>query len=190
VLIPLASFVTYKANKDSMVFNMDAYRNAFMRLLGLRLKRNVASKEVIINDPDYRRAADRLSVMSHQVRAYAYGHHLMRMPNVINVFFRYQPDHEIERISAELEEIIEDLSNTRDRFIMAYLNQYPIVSQKAHTRPFERKWMNITAAIILPVGIFLYLRMWRFRLRLLTDLRKIRATNTKIVERIGKIAVQ
>ena len=190
VLIPLASFVTYKANKDSMVFNMDAYRNVFMRMLGLRLKRHVASKEVIINDPDYRRDADRLSVMSHQVRAYAYGHHLMRMPNVINVFFRYQPDHEIERISAELEEIIEDLSNTRDRFIMAYLNQYPIVSEKAHTRPFERKWMNITAAIILPVGIFLYLRMWRFRLRLLTDLRKIRITNEKIVDRIGKMAAQ
>jgi lipopolysaccharide export system permease protein len=187
VLIPLASFVTYKANKDSMVFNMDAYRNAFMRLLGLRLKRHVASKEVIINDPDYVNDAKRLSVMSHQIRAYAYGHHLMRMPNIINVFFRYQPDHEIERISAELEEIIEDLSNSRDRFIMSYLNQYPIVSQKAHTRPFERKWMNITAALILPAGIFLYLRMWRFRLRLMTDLRKIRATNTKIVERIGKM---
>ena len=187
VLIPLASFVTYKANKDSMVFNMDAYRNAFMRLLGLRLKRHVASKEVIINDPDYANDAKRLSVMSHQIRAYAYGHHLMRMPNIINVFFRYQPDHEIERISAELEEIIEDLSNSRDMFIMSYLNQYPIVSQKAHTRPFERKWMNITAALILPVGIFLYLRMWRFRLRLMTDLRKIRATNTKIVERIGKM---
>jgi lipopolysaccharide export system permease protein len=187
VLIPLASFVTYKANKDSMVFNMDAYRNAFMRLLGLRLKRHVASKEVIINDPDYANDAKRLSVMSHQIRAYAYGHHLMRMPNIINVFFRYQPDHEIERISAELEEIIEDLSNTRDRFIMSYLNQYPVVSQKAHTRPFERKWMNITAAFILPVGIFLYLRMWRFRLRLMTDLRKIRAINSKIVERIGKM---
>jgi lipopolysaccharide export system permease protein len=187
VLIPLASFVTYKANKDSMVFNMDAYRNAFIRLLGLRLKRHVASKEVIINNPEYRKDADRLSVMSHQIRAYAYGHHLMRMPNIINVFFRYQPDHEIERISAELEEIIEDLSNSRDRFIMSYLNQYPIVSQKAHTRPFERKWMNITAALILPAGIFLYLRMWRFRLRLMTDLRKIRATNTKIVERIGKM---
>ena len=187
VLIPLASFVTYKANKDSMVFNMDAYRNVFMRLLGLRIKRHVASKEVIINDPDYRRDADRLTVMSHQVRAYAYGHHLMRMPNIINVFFHYQPDHEIERISVELEDIIEDLSNTRDRFIMSYLNQYPIVSLKAHTRPFERKWMNITAVFILPLGIFLYLRMWRFRLRLLTDLRKIRTTNAKIVERISKI---
>ena len=72
-------------------------------------------------------------------------------------------------------------------FIMSYLNQYPIVSEKAHTRPFERKWMNITAVLILPVGIFLYLRMWRFRLRLLTDLRKIRMTNEKIVERISKL---
>ena len=149
--------------------------------------RNTARMPTIINNPEYRKDADRLSVMSHQIRAYAYGHHLMRMPNIINVFFRYQPDHEIERISAAPEEIIEDLSNTRDRFIMSYLNQYPVVSQKAHTRPFERKWMNITAAFILPVGIFLYLRMWRFRLRLMTDLRKIRAINSKIVERIGKM---
>lgn len=187
VLIPLASFVTYKANKDSMVFNMDAYRNAFMRLLGLRLKRNVAGKEVIINDPDYRRDAERLTAISHQIRAYAYSNHLMRMPNIINVFFRYQPDHEIERINAELEDIILDLSNTRDRFILSYLNQYPIVSEKAHTRPFEKKWKNIAAAVILPLGIFLYLRMWRFRVRLLTDLRKIRATNEKMVERIAKM---
>lgn len=187
VLIPLASFVTYKANKDSMVFNMDAYRNAFIRLLGLRLKRNVASKEVIINDPDYRRDAERLTAISHQIRAYAYSNHLMRMPNIINVFFRYQPDHEIERINADLEDVILDLSNTRDRFILSYLNQYPIVSEKAHTRPFEKKWKNITAAIILPLGIFLYLRMWRFRVRLLTDLKKIRATNEKMVERIAKI---
>lgn len=187
VLIPLATFVTYKANKDSMVFNMDAYRNFFMRLLGLRLKRSVASKEVIINDPDYTKDAERLTLITHEIREYAYSHHLMRMPNIINVFFRYQPDHKIERISEQLEDIIEDLSNTRDRFIMAYLNQYPIVSQKAHTRPFERKWMNITAACILPLGIFLYLRMWRFRLRLLTDLKKIRITNDKIVERINQM---
>ncbi|MBR1839593.1 MAG: LptF/LptG family permease, partial [Prevotella sp.] len=57
VLTPLAIFVTYKANKDSMVFNMDAYRNFFMHLFGLRFKRHISSKEVIINDPDYKRDA-------------------------------------------------------------------------------------------------------------------------------------
>ena len=43
VLTPIAVFVTYKANKDSVVFNADAYKEFFMRLLGLRLKRHVFS---------------------------------------------------------------------------------------------------------------------------------------------------
>ena len=37
VLTPVAIFVTYKANNDSVVFNSDAYRDFFMKLLGLRL---------------------------------------------------------------------------------------------------------------------------------------------------------
>lgn len=41
--------------------------------------------------------------------------------------------------------------------------------------------MNIVAAIIVPVGVFTYLRMWRFRRRLLHDLKVIRYTNTNIV---------
>jgi lipopolysaccharide export system permease protein len=103
------------------------------------------------------------------------------------VFFRYQPDHEIERIVGNLELVIDDLTNTRDKVILTELNKYPVVSEKAHTRPFERKWMNIVAAIILPVGIFLYIRMWMFRLRLLHDLHVIKQTNEAICHRIEKI---
>ena len=58
---------------------------------------------------------------------------------------------------------------------------------KAHTRPFERKWMNVTAAFVLPVGLFLYLRMWRFRLRLLRDLKLIHQTCANITERIKEL---
>jgi lipopolysaccharide export system permease protein len=57
---------------------------------------------------------------------------------------------------------------------------------KAHTRPFERRWMNILSAIIVPVGAFFYFRMWRFRLRLYRDLKTIRQTNKKIISRIDK----
>ena len=52
VLSPIAIFFTYKANKDSTVFNIDMYKNLIMRLLGLRTKRSIMSKEVIIEDPD------------------------------------------------------------------------------------------------------------------------------------------
>ena len=187
VLTPVAVFVTYKANNDSVVFNLDAYRNFIMRLLGLRLKRNVAGKEVIINNPDYLSDKKALEHITQEVMDYSKEHNLHKPANVIKVFFKYQPDHEIERIVGNLESVIDDLTNTRDKVILTELNKYPIVSEKAHTRPFERKWMNIVAAIILPVGIFLYIRMWMFRLRLLHDLHVIKQTNEAICHRIEQI---
>ncbi|MBQ8058684.1 MAG: LptF/LptG family permease [Prevotella sp.] len=187
VLIPIAAFVTYKANKDSVVFNMDAYRMFFMRLFGLRLKRNVASKEVIINDPDYMGDARRLKALSATLEQYSQEHKLVRLPNPVNVFFKYKRDTVIEQMAAELEDIIEDLGNTRDRYVLSYLNQYPVVSEKAHTRPFDTPWMNKAAAVIFPVGIILYIRMCRFRLRLYKDLRQIMKTNALMTERIEVI---
>ena len=186
LLIPLAVFFTYKANNDSVVFNMDAYRLFFSRLLGLRQRRHVFGKEVIINDPDYALDAEKMTIINTDVTTYAQEHRLLRVPNPVKVFFQYEPDHEIERISDEIEAVIDDLSNTRDKYILSELNHYPIVSVKAHTRPFEHRWMNIVAAIVLPVGLFLYIRMWRFRLRLHHDLRVIVDTNRKVMDRIGE----
>ena len=184
VLTPLAIFVTYKATNDSSVFNMDVYKEFFLKLLGLRQKRHYFGKEVIITDPDYQADAEKLERINQDITLYNKEHKLVHLPNVINVFFKYEPDHEIERINAELEEVIEDLTNTANKYILHDMSQYPVLSVKAHTRPFERKWLNIIAAIIFPVGTLLYLRMWRFRLRLFRDLKVISQTNTDILHRI------
>ena len=187
VLTPLAIFFTYKANNDSVVFNIDLYRNFFMKLLGLRAKRPLYRKEVIINDPDYQTDLTELEAISSEATAYAKEHNLLLAPNIIKVFFKYSPDHTAEDLSRRLEEVIEDLSNTRDKVILANLSNYPFMTVKAHTRPFERKWLNVASAVIIPVGLFFYLRMWRFRLRLLRDLRAVRQTNDVIVKRIKEI---
>lgn len=187
VLTPIAIFVTYKANKDSVVFNIDMYKDMMRKLLGLRIKRHVFGKEVVIEDPDYTNDAMRLSIVSKDVYNYSKAQKLVGMPNPINVFFKYHPDHEIERISEELENVITNLSNTRDNYILSELNNYPVVSVKAHTRPFERKWMNIISAILLPLGLFFYFRMLRFRLRLLRDLKMIKQTNDNITRRISNM---
>nr|WP_314753944.1 LptF/LptG family permease [uncultured Prevotella sp.] len=187
VLAPIAVFVTYKASNDSMVFNFDLYKEFFRKLLGLRLKRHIFGKEVIIQNPDYLHDKEQLQRISEDVTTYSHSHRLMRMPNIIKVFFKYHPDHEIERISDILENVIEDLNNTKDKAILTYLNQYPVVSVKAHTRPFERRWMNILSFLIIPVGLTLYFRMWMFRIRLLRDLGAIKQTNNYIINRIENI---
>lgn len=187
VLIPLSAFVTYKANRDSMVFNIDQWKAVIMKALGWRTKRHVYGKEVIIEDPNYIEDRQLLLNMNDNIRRYAEEHRLKSLPNVVQVFFRYQPDHEVERISNELENVIDDLTNTRDKVILNELNSYPVLAVKAHTRPFEHKWLNIVSAIIIPLGLFFYLRMWRFRIRLLRDLKQIVQTNDAVTEQITKI---
>jgi lipopolysaccharide export system permease protein len=184
VLIPIAIFVTYKANNDSVVFNLDLYRDLFRKILGLRVKREVSGKEVIIQDPDYRQDSKVLNQISQIISVYDKRQHLRRAPNPIKVFFKYHTDHTIEKVNEQLEQTIEDLSNTRDNVILTELNHYPVLSVKAHTRPFEHLWMNVLAGIFLPAGLFLYFRMWRFRLRLMNDLKTIQSINRNIEKEI------
>jgi lipopolysaccharide export system permease protein len=184
VLTPIAVFFTYKANKDSTVFNMDLYKGIAMRLLGLRQKRHIARKEVIIEDPKYLADAEMLKNISLEVADYSEAHKLLHWPNPIKVFFRPGDDHEIEHINHVLEVAIEDLSYTRDKYVLMKINQYPIIATHAHTRPFQRKWLNIVTGLFLPTGIFFYIRMLRFRFRLYKDLQHIRRINEKLIPRV------
>ena len=184
VLLPLAVFFTYKANNDSVVFNIDLYKSIFRRMLGLRTKRSITRKEVIIEDPHYQEDAVQLQQITSDIEQYAKNHRLLRWPNPIKVFFREGDDHEIERIDEELESVIDDLGNTTDKLILTKLNHYPIIATRAHTRPFRQKWLNIITGLLLPVGLFFYFRMIRFRLRLYRDLHVIRQTNERITEHI------
>jgi len=190
VLTPLAVWVTYKANNDSTVFNFDMYKNFFRRLMGMRLKRSVIGKEVIIEDPNYIADAGILGQLCDEIANYSIEHNLRKAPNPIKVFFKYEDDHIIEGISERLESVIEDLGNTRNKLILTELNRYPVLSVKAHTRPFNSGWKNTIAGILLPVGIILYIRMWRFRIRLYRDLKTITEINQNIIAEIEKISAQ
>ena len=187
-LAPVAVFFTYKANNDSVVFNIDLYKDLTMRMLGLRTKRNITRKEVIIEDPKYRLDIRLLAGINNRIVKYNEEHKLLHLPNPIKVFFNASDDHEIERINRALETAIDDLSYSKDRIILGDLNRYPVLMERAHTRPFNKKWMNIVTGLILPVGVFFYLRMWRFRLRLYKDLHTIRQTSDHLIQRIVEYA--
>ena len=188
VLAPIACFFTYKANNDSVVFNIDMYKQVFMRVLGLRTHRHIYRKEVIIEDPIYALDSYHLLQISEQIKQYSEEHKLLHLPNPIHVFFRPGDDQTIEKIVGQLEDVIDDLANTKDAQILGYLNHYPVVATHAHTRPFRRKWLNIISGLILPLGIFFYCRMCRFRLRLRKDLNRILETNQQVIERVAVYA--
>ena len=188
VLAPLAVFFTYKANKDSVVFNIDLYKQLIRSMLGLRMKRSITRKEVIIEEPKYLTDADLLKGVSVEVDHYSKEHKLLFWPNPIKVFFRPGDDHEIEHLNNAMETAIEDLSFTTDKYVLMKINQYPIIATHAHTRPFQRRWLNIVTGLFLPTGLFFYFRMIRFRIRLYKDLQHIIRINKKLIPKLIELA--
>ena len=188
VLCPIGIFLTYKANKDSAVFNIEAYINVIRKILGLRISRHIARKEVIIHDPDYPVVKTELMALSQEWQAYAQKSRLRLPPNYLHIFFHNIDDHEVISLSRKMENLITILSNSRDAAILDALNKLPIVSSHAHTRPFHNYKWNMVLGIIFPVGIFFYFRIWRYRLRLYKDIQQIKKYSAFIAERIKKIS--
>lgn len=176
VITPFGIFITYKANKDSVVFNLESYLNFLRRLAGIRTKRHIAMKEVIIEDPRMDLIPGQLEALSQLCQDYQSSHRLIHAPGYINTFFHYKPDTQVKAINGRMEALIEELGNSRNPKIISLLNDLPVLYTDAHTTPFHSRWMNVTAGIIFPIGGILWIRIWRFRLRLLRDLKTITRT--------------
>ena len=184
VLAPIGAFLTYKSNNDSAVFNMDGYRMFFMRLLGLRESRKLNRKEVIIRDPDYPQLTEQLRALQTDCQQYVEQHHLMRIPHYKRIFFEYEEDTAVIGINDRMENLIEELHNSSDARLVMMLNELPVLVPDAHTRPFRNARWNMAAGIVLPVGLFFFFRIWRYRLRLLHDMTLIQQTAKNLIERI------
>ena len=150
VLTPLGIFFTVKSNNDSTVFNMDAYVNLWKKLLGIRDKRHITKKEVIIDDPDYATVAHYLEHLSESCRSY---YASLPRPNIFG-YLRYIAWFYISRhedtgandINEQLEAIVEVLSNSKDRTVLNMLNAYPIID--THSFRFYRRRRKDLRAVI------------------------------------------
>lgn len=127
VLAPLGVFLTVKSNNDSVVFNMDSYVIFFKKLFGIPAKRHIGRKEVIIDDPNYREMYSELQVLEKQVRGYRKEHHRQLQLIMIYDILRNKKSEDLVNISVRLENIVEILSNSKDRQILYALNEFPVL---------------------------------------------------------------
>ena len=184
VLLPIGLFLINRANKDSVVFNVEGYVAFFRKILGLRTNRHLNRKEVVINPPKYKELKVQLSQLVQDCNAYSSQAHLYRMPNYWHLFFQYQEDRTVVDLSERLENLVEIMHNSKDNVILARMNDLPILVPDAHTRPFRKPRWNMAVGILLPLGLFFFFRIWRYRLRLWHDLTQIQKLGDLIVERI------
>lgn len=119
ILLPLGIFFTIKAAGDSQVFNIDAITRFFNALLGKRVKRNMALKEVIINEADYPAALATASSLKSELAALSA---LAERP----LTQRLLHPAKYAAANALITHLCDNLANSRQLKVLALANEYPM----------------------------------------------------------------
>jgi lipopolysaccharide export system permease protein len=180
ILASLGFFFTYKSNKDSVVFNADAYMHWIKKVAGVRSVRHLFKKEVIIHDPDYVRLTGDLPKLSAACRKYLDANRLQTAPNYFRLWMSEERDDEMTNLNQRLEALVDEMSNAKSPILLDAVNKYPIIAVSAHVRPFHRHWLNVAAGVLFPLGLFFYFRIWAFRVRLCKDMERVIQNNERI----------
>lgn len=161
VLTPLSVFFTVKANSDSTLFQMDVVREFLRHWFGGRVRRNIVRKEVVIETPDKSRCLGMLEDIRLQ-SASLQASDLLSRPNYRMLFFGTVDSGQLDGLNTELEELVTELGNSRDRVELDLLNGFPVVPTYGVVSPFDRQWANRLVGILFPLGLLFLLRAWLF----------------------------
>lgn len=173
ILAALGAFLTYKANKDSTVLNADAYKAFYRKLFLIRTKRHYIRKDVVIDNPVPAEVKAQCDTLRAMCTDYLATHRLKRLPSYIRLFTASGIDKQLGDINTLLEELAETLSNSRNLIVLSHASALPVLAVNAHLGPFKDRRLNIASAVIVPVGLWFYVRSLIFRGRLYNDLNKI-----------------
>ena len=155
VLLPLGIFLTYKAVKDSAVFNPDVYINFFRKLVGRQELRKVVLKEVIIEDMYPRVAIEKAHQLSESCRKFLDKIGRKRQSYWKYCLYGYDKSAIVE-LGDQINAMVDYVSNSHSQLVVSKLMDYPILRNLWVYRPAPSVKWGYVLAVLFPVGLLLY----------------------------------
>ena len=180
ILTLLGIFLTYKAVNDSVVLNADTYLNALKNLFGKREGRKVERKDVILFNPDYAATVSRLQELAEACRVYLVGH--KRWMNYFRFWKQGGHDPAVEQIAAEMESIVEELSNSDQNLVLNKLMDFPIIAGYDQVMSKQSGKRGMLFALLFPIGLPFYLLATYQRKLLRHDIEMVQKTSGELME--------
>lgn len=178
VLLPLGIFFTYKAVNDSAVFNKDAYVNFFRKLFGTAETRKLQMKELIMDDVDTDVALNKIERLNDICQKFL--DRYARRQNYIQYWTEGYDRHQIHTISAELEQLVDYLSNSSKKVIILKLMELPIMRHLWLYQPSDYRWLSWIFIILFPIGIPLYIFGTKSQQHLKEEIQHIMTTDKEL----------
>lgn len=180
ILAPVGAYLSYMANKDSVVFNLDTYLYFLRRILGFKGKRIFFRKEVIITPPNYAIALQEIDDICLALPQFSPTNALRRPPSYWQLFFAPEHNNDWEQLIKQTENLLQHLANSNSHQLIAQLNQVPVCYAHANRAYFKAAWKNRLCGLLLPLGSLLWVRKWRLRWQLHNDLKLLVQSLTHI----------
>lgn len=166
VLAPFSIFFTVKANGDSTLFQFDVILEFIRYWFGTKVSRNITRKDVVIDDPDRDKCVRTLEEIESRASALEQSAVLNTVPGYGKLFFGSVDTSDLKELDGEIEALVAELGNSRDRVELDMLNQIPLLQIHGVQSPFNDKWVNRIIGIVFPVGLLFELRAWLFQRKL------------------------
>ena len=182
VLTPLSVFFTVKANGDSTLFQWDVVLEFFRYWFGTKVNRNIVRKDVVIDDPDRTKCLASLNDIRRMSVELEQSALLNTVPSYRNLFFGSVDSSEMTELSNELESLVTELGNSRDRVELDMLNGFPLLQSHGVQPPFEKVWADKFVGIVFPLGLLFELRAWLFTRKLKRQMQKTSQTAENLIE--------
>lgn len=166
VLAPLSVFFTVKANGDSTLFQFDVITEFVRYWFGTKVSRNIVRKDVVIEDPDRNKCLESLEDIKARSIKLEQSVLLNSVPRYSDLFFGTVDTAELTELNTELEGLVTELGNSRDRIELEMLNGFPLLQIHGVQRPFAKEWADKLVGILFPVGLLFEFRAWLFTRKL------------------------
>ena len=103
------------------------------------------------------------------------------------MFFRHRPDTRVKRLADNVETLVEDLNNSTSPQILSALGDMPVLYDGGTRSPFAKRRINWVLGALFPLGLVIWMRVWRFRFRLARDLRQLRKALNRLDEAFAEM---
>lgn len=155
VILPLGTFLTYKASRDSATLNADAYVVLFRRIFHPNYSRQLEYKEIIMQPATSEEVLREIGQLQSQMDAllgmtYAQsrGLRLDRLPDFATAY---------QQLYQQLEETVETLHNYPDKYVFAQLLSLPMLGKTFANTLWQNRLCVWICIPLLPISLLLML---------------------------------
>ena len=185
VLTPLSVFFTVKANGDSTLFQWDVIMEFIRYWFGTKVKRNIVRKDVVIDDPDRDKCLAARADIKRMSDDLEQSSLLNSVPDYRKLFFGSVDASELTGLNDQLEWLVTELGNSRNRVELDMLNGFPLLQSHGVQPPFEKTWADRLVGIVFPLGLLFELRAWLFTRKLKRQMVKTSQVAQNLIEYIN-----